>query len=140
MAKDLTDRETMVRRFIEGSLTGDVDSVAQTVTDGVVGWSPQLFVTSRDELLNDIGERDGMLSEVDMFIDVTTCDGKAFSEWWIAGDHTGPLVLNEELRIGPTGRRLHVAGVTVVEFDGDRIGAFRHYFDELALVGQVIGR
>jgi predicted ester cyclase len=63
---------------------------------------------------------------------------KAIAEWHVAADHTGPLVVDDDLTIEPTGRRLHLSGATVAEFDGDRVCAFRSYFDDLALVEQVL--
>jgi hypothetical protein len=138
MATTPSDPATLLRTFLEGSLTGDADAVAGTVTEGVVGWSPQLFVTSRDELLDIIGDRDGVLSNVEAFIDVDVLGAKAVAEWSIAADHTGAIVMDDDLSIEPTGRRLQLAGVTIAEFDGERIGAFRHYFDDLALVEQAL--
>jgi predicted ester cyclase len=57
----------------------------------------------------------------------------------VAADHTGPLFIDDDVVIEPTGRRLHLSGATVAEFDGDRICAFRSYFDDLALVEQALG-
>lgn len=63
---------------------------------------------------------------------------KAIAEWHVALDHTGRLAIDDDLVVEPTGRRLHISGATIAEFDGDRICAFRSYFDDLALVEQAL--
>ena len=63
---------------------------------------------------------------------------KVAAEWHVAVDHTGPIYVDDDLAVEPTGRRLHLAGATFAEFEGDRIKAFRHYFDDLALLEQAL--
>ena len=109
------------------------------VTDDVVGWSPTLLVRSRAELLGAVGGRENTFSAID--VEVRALDelgDKAIAEWHVAADHTGPLFVDDDLVIEPTGRRLHLSGATVAEFDGDRICAFRSYFDDLALLEQAL--
>jgi hypothetical protein len=50
-----------------------------------------------------------------------------------AATHSGPLVL-DELEPVPTGRRIELRGVFIAEFEGDRIRAFRQYWDEAELL------
>src|SRR6185503_9995398 len=96
-------------------------------------------VLSRDELLVALAERDDALSNIETSIDaIDEIGNKAVAEWHVSADHTGPLVIEGDLMIEPTGRRLYLAGATIAEFDGDRICAFRHYFDDLALVEQLL--
>jgi hypothetical protein len=47
------------------------------------------------------------------------------------------LVIDDEVVIEPTGRRFTLRGVTVADFDADRIRAFRQYFDEVSLLEQL---
>jgi predicted ester cyclase len=110
-----------------------------TVTVDVMGWSPNFLVTSRDELLTAYEERDDAFSGIDVRVQGLDLVGdKAVAEWRVSVDHTGPLTFEDDLTIEPTGRRLHLSGATVAEFDGDRICAFRSYFDDLALVEQML--
>jgi len=129
-----------LRGLLRAAVTGDGDALGDVVTDDVIGWSPNLFVRSRTELLEAVGPRDDTFSGV--VVDVRALDelgDKAFAEWHVAADHTGPLFVDDDVVIEPTGRRLHLSGATVAEFDGDRICAFRSYFDDLALVEQALG-
>jgi ketosteroid isomerase-like protein len=127
-----------LRRLLHAAVAGDGDAMADLVTEDVVGWSPNLFVSSRQELLAAMEERDDTFSGIE--VEVRSLDqigDKAVAEWHMAVDHTGALVI-DDLVIEPTGRRLHMSGATVAEFDGDRVCAFRSYFDDLALVEQIL--
>lgn len=63
---------------------------------------------------------------------------KAIAEWRLAADHTGPLVIEGEDVLEPTGRRVVLSGATFAEFRDDRICAFRNYFDDAAPVEQLL--
>ncbi|MGH9251485.1 MAG: nuclear transport factor 2 family protein [Acidimicrobiales bacterium] len=127
-----------MRRLLHAAVTGDGEAMADIVTDDVTAWSPNLFVTSRDELLAAL-QRDDTFSGIEIRVQALDQVGdKAIAEWHVAADHTGPLAIDDDLVIEPTGRRLHLSGATVAEFDGDRICAFRSYFDDLALVEQAL--
>src|SRR4051812_49967949 len=45
----------------------------------------------------------------------------AAAEWCVAMTHTGPLVLADGVELEPTGLRVTLHGVTVAEFEDDRI-------------------
>ena len=68
----------------------------------------------------------------------STCRGdRACVEWVATATHSGPLVVDDDLVIEPTGVRCSLRGVTVAEFDGDRIRSFRQYWDEVSLIAQL---
>jgi len=129
----------VMRRLLAAAVAGDRESVSGLVTDDVVAWSPNLYVTSRAALLGALEQREDAFSGIDIQVRALDQLGdKAIAEWHVAVDHTGTLVVDDDLAIEPTGRRLHVSGATVAEFDGDRVCAFRSYFDDLALLEQAI--
>jgi ketosteroid isomerase-like protein len=64
---------------------------------------------------------------------------KAVAEWLVEADHTGPLVLGEDSVLEATGRRVQLPGVTVADFREGKIRSFRTYFDDLALIEQIVG-
>jgi limonene-1,2-epoxide hydrolase len=63
---------------------------------------------------------------------------KAFAEWIVEADHTGPLVLGEDAVLDATGRRVQLAGVTVADFRDGKIRSFRSYFDDVTLLEQMV--
>ena len=46
---------------------------------------------------------------------------KAFAEWVIEADHTGPFVLGEDAVLEATGRHVQLAGATVADFRDGKI-------------------
>ena len=55
---------------------------------------------------------------------------KAFAEWVIEADHTGPLVSVTTPCVEATGRHVQLAGATVADFRDGRIRSYRTYFDD----------
>ena len=45
--------------------------------------------------------------------------------------------VGEDRRIEPSGTRVVLHGVTVAEFDGDKVCSVRQYWDELAVLEQL---
>ncbi len=64
---------------------------------------------------------------------------KAFAEWLVDADHTGPLVLSADTALAATGRHVQLPGVTVADFREGKIRSFLTYFDDLALIEQIVG-
>ena len=139
MSSTASAQASAMRRQLDATVTGDRAAMADLVTADVTGWSTNLFVTSRDELLAALEQREDAFSGIEVRVQALDQIGdKAVAEWHVAVDHNGPLAVDDDLVIEPTGRRLHVSGATVAEFDGDRICAFRSYFDDLALIEQLL--
>jgi ketosteroid isomerase-like protein len=140
MATIASAQANVLRSLLEAVVTGDGDRMADLVTADVLGWSPHLAIASREDLLAAMGGRDDdSFSGIDLQIRAIDQIGdKAIAEWHVAADHTGPLVVDDDVVIAPTGRRVHLSGATVAEFDGELVCAFRSYFDDLAIVEQAL--
>ena len=77
----------------------------------MTGWSPVTEVSSRDELTADLQGRSGAFSDIDLVLDPVEAVGdKLIAEWRVAATHTGVLVLDDDLAVEPTGRRLELRG------------------------------
>jgi len=107
-------------------------------TEDVSAWSPNLSASSLEELEAAFADRNEALSNLAVVVSgLDVADNKAIAEWVLEADHTGPLVL-DDIEIPASERRLQLAGVSIAEFEGHRIRAFRTYFDAMALVEQMI--
>ena len=109
-------------------------------TDDVVGWSPYASISGLAAL--------GALSELretafsNVVIGIRGLDevgNKAFAEWIVEADHTGPLVLSEDAVLEATGRHVQLPGVTVADFRDGKIRSYRTYFDDISLFEQIVG-
>jgi predicted ester cyclase len=130
---------TVMIRALEAAVTGDPDIVRQVFTPDVVGWSPNVAISSRADLEEEVRDRDDVLTNVEVMVDAfDMVADKAIAEWRIAGDHTGPLLIGDDVLVEPSGRRVQFAGATFAELRGDHICAFRSYFDDAALLEQLL--
>src|SRR5271166_5420424 len=104
-------------------------------TDDVVGWSPYATVSGLAALADLSALRETAFSNVVIMLrGLDEVGNKAFAEWLIEADHTGPLVLGEDAVLDATGRHVRLPGVTVADFRDGKIRSFRTYFDDLSLI------
>ena len=109
-------------------------------TDDVVGWSPYMTVSGLAALADLAALREAAFSNVVItFRGLDEVGNKAFAEWLVEADHTGPLVLSEDTVLEATGRHVQLPGVTVADFRAGKIRSFRTYFDDLSLIEQIAG-
>jgi hypothetical protein len=107
-------------------------------TDDVEGWSPYASVSGLPALIELIALRDIAFSNVVLVLrGLDEVGNKAFAEWVIEADHTGPFFLSEDAALEGTGGRVRLAGATVADFREGKIRSFRTYFDDLSLIEQI---
>jgi len=132
-------RAETLRRALEVGVNGDVDALPEIFTANVSSWSPHMLVSSLDELKETLAAREDALSDVQIEINSLDVFGnKGFVEYRINAVFSGPFVLDEETTIEPTGGKILLGAALVAEFDGDKISAFRNYFDDAALLEQMV--
>ena len=120
-----------------GGETGDLDTL---FTDDVVGWSPYVTVSGLEAVAALAALREEAFSNVEItFRGLDEVGNKAFAEWLVEADHTGPLVLGEDSVLEARGRHVQLPGVTVADFREGKIRSFRTYFDDISLIEQIVG-
>ena len=109
-------------------------------TGDVTGWSPYVTVSGLTAVADLAALRETAFSNVVVtFRGLDEVGNKAYAEWLVDADHTGPLVLSEDSVLEATGRHVVLPGVTVADFREGKIRSFRTYFDDLALIEQIAG-
>jgi ketosteroid isomerase-like protein len=132
-------RAGVLERAIEACFNGEVDALPELFADDVSGWSPNMLVSSRDELVEVVAERDASLSDVSLKIDTLDVVGnKGYAEYRVNARFSAPFEIDQETAIQPNGRELVLGAAFVAEFDGNTISAFRNYFDNSALLEQML--
>jgi predicted ester cyclase len=132
-------RPSVFVRALETAVGVGNEDPSNLFTEDIHAWSPALMASSLEELSEALKLRDEALSNVTLAIRSLNVGGnKVIAEWRLDADHTGPLTVDDELTVEATGRHVHVGGATFAEFRGDKIRAFRSYFDEMALMEQLI--
>ena len=133
-------RKDVLLKAIEVEAGGEPADLSTLFTDDVVGWSPYATVSGLPALADLAALRETAFSDVViMFRGLDEVGNKAFAEWLIEADHTGPLVLAEDAVLEATGRHVQLAGVTVADFRKGKIRSFRTYFDDVTLIEQIVG-
>jgi SnoaL-like polyketide cyclase len=132
------DRAWVLVRALEVAVTGDSRLVRELYTNDVQGWSPAMTVSSAAELAVELEDREEAFSDIDLDVSpLDVGDDQACVEWVVAATHSGPLVIDDDVVIEPTGRRCMLRGVTIADFDRGRIRGFRQYWDEVSLLEQL---
>jgi hypothetical protein len=121
------ERSARVLRAVTATVSGDTSSVSELFTEDVVAASPTAMVSSRVELAVELEDQEDDVSEVEVDLGPTVTAGdRVCAEWVASATHTdtarGP--------VWPPARRVTLRGVTVAEFEGERIRSLRHYWHE----------
>ena len=133
------DRAQVLRRALEACIRGEVDPLPELFTDDVSGWSPNMLVDSLDELIETVADREDALTDVDVEINSLDVFGnKGYVEYRVRAVFSGPFVIDENAAIDPNGHELLLGAAMVAEFTDGKISAFRNYFDEAALLEQML--
>ena len=132
-------RKAVLLQAIEAEVGGAAIDLSTLFTDDVVGWSPYATVSGLPALAALSALREIAFSDVVlMFRSLDEVGNKAYAEWVIEADHTGPLILDDDVELEPTGRRVQLAGATVADFRDGKISSYRTYFDDLSLIEQIV--
>jgi hypothetical protein len=132
-------RKDVLLKAIEAEVGGASIDLGTLFTDDVEGWSPYASVSGLPALAVLAALREIAFSNVViLFRGLDEVGNKAYAEWVIEADHTGPLMLDEDAELEPTGRRVQLAGVTVADFRDGKIRSYRTYFDDISLIEQIV--
>jgi ketosteroid isomerase-like protein len=133
-------RKDVLLKALEAEAGSAAVDLGTLFTDDVVGWSPYAMVSGLEALTELAALREEAFSNVVIGLrGLDEVGNKAFAEWLIEADHTGPLVLGDDAALEATGRRVQLAGATVADFREGKIRSYRTYFDDLSLIEQLVG-
>jgi len=133
-------RKDVLLKALEAEVGGASVDPSTLFTDDVVGWSPFASVSGLSALTELSAIHDTAWSNVVLsFRGLDEVGNKAFAEWLIEADHTGPLLISEDAVVEATGRHVQLAGVTVADFRDGKIRSYRTYFDDVSLIEQLVG-
>jgi ketosteroid isomerase-like protein len=132
-------RKDVLLKALEAEVGGATVDLSALFTEDVVGWSPYASVSGLAELSVLASLREVAFSNVVIFIrGLDEVGNKAYAEWLIEADHTGPLILGEGAEVEATGRRVKLPGATVADFREGKIRSYRTYFDDVSLIEQMV--
>ena len=133
-------RKDVMVKALEAEVGSASVDLATLFTDDVVGWSPYATVSGLTGLAELSALRDVAFDNVVILLrGVDEVGNRVYAEWVIEADHTGPLVLDDDTVLDPTGRHVELAGCSVADFREGKISSFRTYFDDLSMIEQIVG-
>jgi ketosteroid isomerase-like protein len=133
-------RKEVLTQALEAEVGGAQVDLGTIFTEDVVGWSPYATVSGLTAVAELAALREEAFSNVViLFRGLDEVGNKAYAEWVVEADHTGPLVLGEDAILEATGRRVRLPGVTVADFRDGKIRKYRTYFDDISLLEQIVG-
>ena len=133
-------RKDVLLKALEAEVGLESVDLSTLFTDDVVGWSPYASVSGLAEVAEVAALREIAFSNVVLMIrGLDEVGNKAFAEWRVEADHTGPLVLGDDAVLDATGRHVQLAGCTVADFREGKIRSYRTYFDDMSLIEQIVG-
>ena len=130
--KKLLDR--YVERYNAGDLDGVMDLYAedavQIMPDGTFeGWS-----SVRERLAQELDGFTDLNHTVRSFVE----QGDSFAdEWTFVGTHTGPFRLPDGTELPPTGKRVEIRGMELVQVRDGKVILNTLYYDNLAVAVQL---
>jgi ketosteroid isomerase-like protein len=132
-------RKDVMVKALEAEVGSTAVDLGELFTEDVVGWSPYASVSGLAALAELSALRDLAFSNVVLMLrGVDEVGNRAYAEWLIEADHTGPLVLDEDVVVEATGRHVQLAGVSVADFRDGKIRSYRTYFDDLSMLEQIV--
>lgn len=132
-------RKEVLANALKAEVGGASADLKTLFTDDVVGWSPYATVFGLAALADLSALREEAFSNVVItFRGLDEVGNKAFAEWLVESDHTGPLMLGDTV-LEATGRHVQLPGVTVADFREGKIRSYRTYFDDISLIEQIAG-
>jgi len=135
-----SSRKEVLSQAIKAEVGAAPVDLKTLFTGDVVGWSPYATVSGLAALADLSALREEAFSNVVItFRGLDEVGNKAFAEWLVEADHTGPLMLSEDSVLEATGRHVQLPGVTVADFREGKIRSYRTYFDDISLIEQIVG-
>ncbi len=126
-------------RLIATGVAGEPEQLHHSLTADAHGWSPAFWYSSRTEAVTQLRDHTSPLLVVDFAVDRLWWSAPWLcSEWSLVALHADPFLVADDVLIDVCDAPVHLAGASVIELRDDRMATVHTYYDEGALVEQVI--
>jgi hypothetical protein len=130
---------TRLGELVRVAVVGEPDELHLALADGAVGWSPTGAFTSRDQAVGARIEAASCLA-VDAFriVSLSWHEPWLGAEWRLVARQSEPLLICEDILVEGSDRLVHLCGATIAQIRHDRVVVVHTYFDDAALIEQVL--
>jgi steroid delta-isomerase-like uncharacterized protein len=135
--KAMSFNKSLLDRYVERYNAGDLDTVMDLYAEDAVQLMPDGTFKGRsairERLARDLTACSDVAHTVRSFVE----QGDSFAdEWTFAGTHTGPFLLPDGTQIPPTGKRVQIMGMELVQVRDGKIIIDNLYYDTMAILAQ----
>lgn len=128
----------LLGRAVDVYNAGDLDGYMELYADDAVLVTPEGTFKGKSEIRGRFARELTALSDVSFDVASYVEHGDSFAdEFTFAGTHTGPLLLPDGTRLPPTGRRVVIKGMEMVQVRDGKMVIDNLYYDNLAVLIQL---
>jgi len=124
--------------YVELYKQGDLDGIMDLYADDAVQWMPDGIFSGRSSIRERLARELAAFSDLDWGVTSFVEQDDAFAdEWFFAGTHTGPLVMPDGTELPPTGKRVEMQGMELVQVRDGKVVVDNLYYDNLSIAAQL---
>ena len=117
---------------------GDVEGLVNSYTEDATRVTPFGTFKGRAAIREGLSRDKVAFPDRTMTVDVCVEQGDTIAaEWTVASTHTGPLVMPDGTELPPTGRRVEIKGMELVQVRDGKAAVHHQYWDNMAVAGQL---
>jgi len=117
---------------------GDVEGFVNSYTEDATLVNPFGTFEGRAAIREHWSREKAAFPDRAITLDVLVEQGDTLAdEWTFVGTHTGPLVMADGTELPPTGKRIELKGMELVQLRDGKIAAQHQYWDNMAVAGQL---
>ena len=117
---------------------GDVEGLVNLYTEDATLVTPFGTAQGRAAIREALSRDKAAFPDRTLTLDVSVEQGDTIAnEWTVAGTHTGPLVMPDGTELPPTGKRIELKGMELVQVRDGKITVHHQYWDNMAVAGQL---
>jgi steroid delta-isomerase-like uncharacterized protein len=128
----------LLDRYVEWYNAGDLDAVMDLYAEDAVQLMPDGTFEGRSAIRERLAQELNGFSDVAHRVESFVEQGDAFAdEWTFVGTHTGAVALPDGSQLPPTGKRVEIRGMELVQVRDGRIVIDNLYYDNMAVLAQL---
>jgi len=117
---------------------GDVEGLVNLYTEDATLVTPSGTAQGRAAIREALSRDKAAFPDRTMTVDVCVEQGDTIAaEWTVVGTHTRPLVMPDGTELPPTGKRIKLKGMDLVQVRDGKAAVHHMYYDNMAVAGQL---
>jgi predicted ester cyclase len=117
---------------------GDVEGLVNLYTEDAMLVTPYGTFEGRAAIREALSRDKAAFPDRTVTRDVIVEQGDTIAtEWTFAGTNTGPLIMADGTELPPTGKRIEVKGMELVQVRDGKAAVHHQYWDNMAVSGQL---